>query len=496
MVIFLFLLGLIATVQAVIEVDPKTIETRATGAFFVEFYQPNNPSCQNFSPQFEKVSDLHQSNSVSFVKINCQDYNHYCQEKGVSTFPTIMSSLHRGAWKRYEPEDSLERFIQENKPYRNTQGISLSIESLEELNEIAQSKEPWFIKFYAPWCGHCKNLAPEWVQVASRLKDKVNVAEVNCDANKALCNAYNIAGLPTLKYFVHGTSIQYHGERKSDSLVEFAIGYSTTAVRGVRRDELLDSLLSKYDVNLIYVTEKEKPDLARLEAIAPAYIESLPFYTTQDPSTAERFELDSLPAIVIIKDEMQYVYDGQQDLADWIHRHSQPLIHTILSHNSNDILRRHPGTVVLGLFSPEDVVSLAAFRQLASEQPGVFFAHLDAWAYAPFVSRAYGVNLVHLPAVVFLQPSQQRYFKWDANRDPLDIARPQQILESLEKIDELEAVSTAPSKAMGLAGKVFDFIQQYWVLFSAGFFVILLILTVFIATSDPGPTKKTDLKKE
>jgi len=50
----------------------------------------------------------------------------------------------------------------------------------ENFNEkIMNSKEPWFVEFYAPWCGHCKKLAPEWARLATTLKGEINVAKID-----------------------------------------------------------------------------------------------------------------------------------------------------------------------------------------------------------------------------------------------------------------------------------------------------------------------------
>ena len=46
-------------------------------------------------------------------------------------------------------------------------------------DEMINSDQLWLVEFYAPWCGHCKSLAPEWNKVARELKGVVNVAAVD-----------------------------------------------------------------------------------------------------------------------------------------------------------------------------------------------------------------------------------------------------------------------------------------------------------------------------
>jgi len=82
-----------------------------------------------------------------------------------------------------------------------------------------------FIKFFAPWCGHCKKMAPDWEKLAAEWEgnDTGLVAEVDCTAEgKPLCDANGVRGFPTLKYGDPTALDDYQGGRTLDALSGFA----------------------------------------------------------------------------------------------------------------------------------------------------------------------------------------------------------------------------------------------------------------------------------
>eukprot|EP00277_Geminigera_cryophila_P011408 CAMPEP_0179452280 /NCGR_PEP_ID=MMETSP0799-20121207/36177_1 /TAXON_ID=46947 /ORGANISM="Geminigera cryophila, Strain CCMP2564" /LENGTH=238 /DNA_ID=CAMNT_0021248067 /DNA_START=971 /DNA_END=1688 /DNA_ORIENTATION=+ len=84
----------------------------------------------------------------------------------------------------------------------------------------------WFIKFYAPWCGHCKRMAPIWEQLAKRLLETgIRVGKVDADGETEIGERFTIQHYPTLKIFEGGKATDYKGGTDMDSMHKFALEY-------------------------------------------------------------------------------------------------------------------------------------------------------------------------------------------------------------------------------------------------------------------------------
>jgi len=93
---------------------------------------------------------------------------------------------------------------------------------------VLNSEDMWLVEFYAPWCGHCKNLAPHWAQAASDLKGKVKLGALDATVHTVKSSQYGVQGYPTIKYFPAGkkdasSASDYNGGRTGSDIVNWAL---------------------------------------------------------------------------------------------------------------------------------------------------------------------------------------------------------------------------------------------------------------------------------
>ena len=101
----------------------------------------------------------------------------------------------------------------------------------DEFDQFVKENSLFLAEFFAPWCGHCKRLGPEYVKAAETLSDlNIPLVQLDCDANQQFCRDLNIPGYPTLKIYKNGFSKDYVGARTNDSIVNTMIRQSLPVV--------------------------------------------------------------------------------------------------------------------------------------------------------------------------------------------------------------------------------------------------------------------------
>jgi len=95
----------------------------------------------------------------------------------------------------------------------------------ETYNQVVDGSKHVFLKVYAPWCGHCKSLAPDWEELATTFKAERNVAVAKLDAtvHGEIAKQLDVKGYPTLLFFPKGQSvpIPYRGDRSINGLIDW-----------------------------------------------------------------------------------------------------------------------------------------------------------------------------------------------------------------------------------------------------------------------------------
>jgi len=102
--------------------------------------------------------------------------------------------------------------------------LAAVVDITNNFDEAIKTDKLVFVKHYAPWCGHCKALAPKWTQFAEEMESDPNVivAEVDCTVAREVCNAQGVRGYPTLRLYQNGEfKNAYTGAREVDAFKNF-----------------------------------------------------------------------------------------------------------------------------------------------------------------------------------------------------------------------------------------------------------------------------------
>ncbi|NP_001007974.1 protein disulfide-isomerase A6 precursor [Xenopus tropicalis] len=241
----------------VIELTPSNFNKeviQSDSLWLVEFYAPWCGHCQRLTPDWKKAATALKG-VVKIGAVNADQHQSLGGQYGVRGFPTIKVF---GANKN-KPDDyqggrtadaiidaalsSLRSFVKDRlggrsggsdsgrQSYSSGGGskkdvIDLTDDTFDK--NVLNSDDVWFVEFYAPWCGHCKNLEPEWAAAATEIKQqtngKVKLAAVDATVSQVLASRYGIRGFPTIKIFQKGEDpVDYDGGRTKPDIVARAI---------------------------------------------------------------------------------------------------------------------------------------------------------------------------------------------------------------------------------------------------------------------------------
>ncbi|RPB29849.1 putative disulfide isomerase [Terfezia boudieri ATCC MYA-4762] len=231
----------------VVDLHPKNFDEvvlKSGKPALVEFFAPWCGHCKKLAPTWEELADHFKANGdkVTIAKVDADNHKSLGKRFGIQGFPTLK-------WFDGESDtpidyssgrdlESLVSFISEKAgiKVKTKKEAPSDVVILTDSNfdSVVNGDKHVLVKFYAPWCGHCKALAPIWEKVATDLARDEDVIIAKLDAenagSKAIAERLRIIGYPTLKYFPKGSTsaIDFDDGRTEDAIIGFVNKHAGT----------------------------------------------------------------------------------------------------------------------------------------------------------------------------------------------------------------------------------------------------------------------------
>lgn len=254
--------------SSVILLDKNSFEkevVQSKDIWLIEFFAPWCGHCKNFAPEYEKAARALKG-IFKIGAVNADSEKELAGKYGIQGFPTVkFFGITKTNIQDYNGARSAQAIInymfdrakdivnkrmgqttntnsnqktntnsnnnnnnqQKKKPPSSDKDV-LVLDDKNFDETIFKSKEMFIVAFYAPWCGHCQKLLPEWNAAATQLKGQIKLAKVDATVNQQLASRYQIQGYPTIKIFPPGDKTnsnieEYNGPRDEDGIVQYAL---------------------------------------------------------------------------------------------------------------------------------------------------------------------------------------------------------------------------------------------------------------------------------
>uniref|UniRef100_A0A8C1A5X8 protein disulfide-isomerase n=1 Tax=Cyprinus carpio carpio TaxID=630221 RepID=A0A8C1A5X8_CYPCA len=213
-------------------------------------------------------------------------------------------------------EDSSEEDTEPEKPEK-TEEITeekdvLVLHSVNFDRALSENKY-LLVEFYAPWCGHCRNLEPIYAEVAGLLKNgssEVRLAKVDANEEKDLATEFHVGSFPTLKFFKDGNrqnATDFSGKRTVKGItrwLERHTGPSATVLNDVKSAEVL---LDAHDVVVVGFFQDLEGDKAKTFYDVTLIAVDFDFGITSNPELFKKYDVKS-DSLVLFKKNADQIF--------------------------------------------------------------------------------------------------------------------------------------------------------------------------------------------
>lgn len=201
-------------------------------------------------------------------------------------------------------------------------------------DEVIKTHKYILVEFYAPWCGHCKALAPEYAKAAGQLNSEgseVRLGKVDATIQTELGERFKIRGYPTIKFFIDGTPIEYAGGRSSDEIIQWIKKKSGPAALPIATSEDLKKFQADNEVAVLGLFKNAESDAAKAFNGVAQVVDSVSFGIATEQALFDELKVSGDEHVILFKnfDEGRNDFDGkfvEEEIKKFIHSNQLALV--------------------------------------------------------------------------------------------------------------------------------------------------------------------------
>merc|ERR1712033_96908 len=199
--------------------------------------------------------------------------------------------------------------------------------------EAVDGNEFVLVEFYAPWCGHCKALAPEYAKAAGILAEKdspIKLAKVDATEEPSLAEKFEVRGYPTLKFFKNGKPMEYGGGRTADTIVSWVEKKTGPVAATLANAEEVTAFTEGKNVAVVGCFKDETTDAAKAFLAVASNMDDIPFGITGDEAVCTEYGVEGEGVIMVktFDDGKALLTEGltEEEIAKFVSSESLPLV--------------------------------------------------------------------------------------------------------------------------------------------------------------------------
>ncbi|KAF9898289.1 protein disulfide isomerase (PDI) protein [Lobosporangium transversale] len=231
--------------------------------------------------------------------------------------------------------------------------------------EVMDTNQLVMVEFYAPWCGHCKNLAPQYKAAAQNLHGIAKLAAVDCDneKNRPVCAQYDIKGFPTIKVFKANRFAKkgvkypqdYMGERSAKAIVDHLVKMLPDDIKLVSSNPSsekitnIDEFAAKENEARALLFTKKLTSSNMYKGLATEMLDRMIVAEMRAPNdeVLKKYKIDSLPALVVFpkghQEPVAYTGELKRDpIFEFLNQYAEPAKKSNSSKNNSQSSKSEP----------------------------------------------------------------------------------------------------------------------------------------------------------